>query len=151
MVARVMPLACASFQSREEPVECRIARRGCCAARTGRHDESERCERAENHPCSLHQRDETAAVPLQAAGDLEFQQHGAHDCRRRLRQPYQIVDVTGAGPSRSTMRARSSVAGSVQAGRAVSGLLDRLLDPLTQNRPDYGKHVGGFRSPSLMM
>jgi hypothetical protein len=36
-------------------------------------------------------------VALQAAGDFKFQEHGAYDCRRGLRQPHQIVDADGGG------------------------------------------------------
>ena len=95
-VARVMPLACASFHSSARNLSNAGSRgAGCCACAepASAMTKARGCERAENHPRSLHQRDQPAAVALQAAGDLEFQQHGAHDRRRRLRQPHQVVDA----------------------------------------------------------
>ena len=92
--------------------------------------EDEGCERAENHPRSLHQRDQPAAVALQAAGDFEFQQHGSHDRRRRLRQPHQVVDADRRGPEQIDDAGALIGRGLGAAGRTAFRFLGRLFDAL---------------------
>ena len=63
-------------------------------------------------------------MTLEPSGEFEFQQHDAHNGRRGVRHPDQIVETDRGGPSRFTIRARSPASGSSRRARAV-GLAQR--------------------------
>jgi integrase len=85
-------------------------------------------------------------VALQPAGDFEFQQHRAHDRRRSLRQPHQIVERNRRRAKQSDYARALVLAGlDIERARNVGRrLLRRHVEAAPQDRLQYGDHVGRF-------